>query len=73
MVMVWGCITAKLQFIDRIVNANKYIDILKIVFLLPVHICSTAEGELIFQQDGFPYQTAKTLKTWLQNNNEPIL
>jgi arsenate reductase-like glutaredoxin family protein len=76
-IMVWGCMSAKgtgkLQFIDGIVNANKYIDILNSSFLPSIQMCSTSEGEFIFQQDGAPCHTAKIVKTWLQNNNIPVL
>lgn len=75
--MVWGCMSGrgvgKLHFVDGIVNAQKYRDILGESLLPSVEMCQTAEGHFIFQQDGAPCHTAKTIKTWLQNHQIPVL
>lgn len=68
-IMVWGCISAKgvgqLHFIDGMVNAEKYINILE-ESLLP-SIPKLADcGEYTFQQDGASSHTAKRTKSWLQ-------
>lgn len=76
-VMVWGCMSArgvgKLYFINGTVNADKYKNILKDVFLPSIPLCQSVEGSYIFQQDGAPCHTAKTVKTWFENHNIPTL
>lgn len=76
-VMVWGCMSGsgvgKLHFIDGIVNAQRYKTILEESFLPSIEICKAAEDEFIFQQDGAPCHTAKSIKTWLEEHNIPVL
>lgn len=76
-VMVWGCMSGrgvgKLHFVDGIVNAQRYKDILEESLLPSIGMCQTPEGHFMFQQDGAPCHTAKTIKTWLQNHQIPVL
>ena len=74
-VMVWGCMSSRgvgnLHFIDGTVNAQKYQDILK-ENLLPTSNKQFSEN-LIFQQDGASSHTAKSTKSWLENNNVHVI
>lgn len=76
-IMVWGCMSAygvgKLHFIDGIVNAQKYIDILQNQLLPSIETIKSDYDEVIFQQDGAPCHTAKKVKTWLSANEIPLL
>lgn len=76
-VMVWGCMSAKgvgkLHFIDGIVNAQKYKEILEASFLPSIAQCAADDGDFMFQQDGAPCHTAKIVKTWFQEHNIPVL
>lgn len=73
--MVWGCFSyhgvGKLVFIDGIMDAAKYVDILS------RNLCSSANSmglsEFIFQQDNDPKHTAKLTKRYFESKNMNIL
>lgn len=75
--MVWGCITAKgpgpLYFVNGIMNADKYIQLLDNAFLPKLHLLFRRRQRYIFQQDGAPCHTAKSVKNYLSSKNIPIL
>lgn len=75
--MIWGCMSgrgvAKLQIIDGTINADKYKIILAKSLLASIPMCQSAEGESIFQQDGAPCHTSKSVKTWFNEHQIPIL
>lgn len=73
--MVWGCISnegvGQLHFIEGIVNAQKYQEILR-QKLLP-SIEKFRKEDILFQQDGASSHTAKTTKKWLEDNHIRVL
>lgn len=75
-IMVWGCMSAKgvgtLHFVNGLVNAQKYIDILR-NSLIPSVETLTGNDEWTFQQDGASCHTAKITKKWLQDNSINVL
>lgn len=75
--MVWGCMSSagvgRLYFVEGIVNAKKYIDILQNQLLPSLNEMQSPHNEVIFQQDGAPCHTAKKVKAWLASNDIPLL
>jgi hypothetical protein len=75
-VMIWGCMSAKglgnFEFIDGIVNAEKYQKILT-NGLLPSINKLHAEENSIFQQDGASCHTAKSTQKWLSEKGITVL
>jgi hypothetical protein len=75
-VMIWGCMSAKglgnFEFIDGIVNADKYQKILT-NSLLPSINKLHAEENFIFQQDRASCHTAKSTQKWLSEKGITVL
>ena len=75
--MVWGCMSAQgvgsLHFINGTVNAVRYQNILEEHILPSIRNLQSPGGEYIFQQDGAACHTARSVKTWLQANNIPVI
>lgn len=76
-VMVWGCITAKgkgeLIRIDGIMDAAKYIEILRDGLLRTYEKYELPIREYIFMQDNDPKHTAKITKRWLEDYNINVM
>lgn len=75
-IMVWGCMSAKgmgtLTFVDGIINAQEYQDILQ-NSLLPSITKLYPNGNYVFQQDGAPCHMAKSTKKWFGTNQINVL
>ncbi|CAH1379168.1 unnamed protein product [Tenebrio molitor] len=75
-VMIWGCMSAKglgnFEFIDGIVNAEKYQKILT-NSLLPSFNKLHAEENFIFQQDEASCHTVKSTQKWLSEKGITVL
>lgn len=75
--MVWGSMSAKgvgkLHFVEGIVNADKYINILQSCLKPTMEECRKAGLEFVFQQDGAACHTAKKVRNWLSENDIPLL
>lgn len=75
-VMVWGCMSSKgvgrLCFIDGIMNAPKYQDVLENE-LIPSIRELHPDGHVIFQQDGASCHTAQSTKKWFQRQKLTVL
>lgn len=75
--MVWECMSARgvgnLRFIEGIVNANKYEEILEEGLLPSIPRLQTQGDEYTFQQDGAACHTAKKITAWLQEKEIPVL
>lgn len=75
-IMIWGSISVKgvgnLEFLDGMVNAEKYQDILN-RSLLPCIREQFCNEQFIFQQDGASCHTAKSTKKFFGNNDIPVL
>ena len=73
--MVWGCFSAhgrgSLYFLppNETVTANKYLEILQSKLLNTMNIQQVS----IFQQDGAPAHTAKTVRKWFLDNKIDVL
>lgn len=74
-IMIWGAITANgragiwIMPADTTINAKTYIEILQ--EKLPLHL--SIQNCSIFQQDGAPCHTAKSVKAWLQSAGITLL
>lgn len=62
-----------LHFVDGIVNAEKYINILKSHLLPSIERFPLPFGDYIFQQDFAPCHTAKKVKAWMAQKRIPVL
>jgi hypothetical protein len=75
-VMIWGCMSAKglgnFEFIDGIVNAEKYQKILTNSLLPSINKLHAGEN-FIFQQDGASCHTAKSTQKWLSDKGITVL
>src|SRR5215469_10086390 len=75
-IMVWGAIsskgTSRLHIVDRSMNMNQYIEILK-GRLLPQVREWYGDQTWIFQQDSAPCHTGKLVKTWFAQNGVQVL
>jgi len=74
-VMVWGCMSAKgvgtLHFIDGIMNADMYIDILRDQMLPSVR--QLKQRRYVFQHDNDPKHTAKKVTEFLKQKKVQVL
>ena len=74
--MVWAAIsamgTSRLHIVEGIINAVKYIDVLK-HRLIPQIQDWYGKEECIFMQDGASCHTAKIVKQYLTNNGVKLL
>lgn len=66
-------VTGLLHMIDGTVNADRYIEILQDKLVPSTPNLRTADGDFIFQQDEATCHTAKKVKTWMTQNNIPLL
>lgn len=75
-VMVWGCMSAsgvgELAIIDGIMNAERYVDVLRGNLRKSVQKLGI-EGNYLFQQDNDPKHTANKTKEWLLYNVRQML
>lgn len=75
-VMVWGCMSARgvgeLVIIDGIMNAEKYVEVLRGNLKKSVQKLGI-ENSYLFQQDNDPKHTAKKTKEWLLYNARQML
>lgn len=62
-----------LCFVDGLVNAVKYRNILEEHLLPSITQLQSTEGDYVFQQDGASCHTAKSTKTWLSTENIPLI
>jgi len=77
-VMVWGCISrnhvGKLQILEGIVNADKYISkVLEPKLLSSARDIFGQDVPFIFQQDGAPCHTAKKCMAWFKCHRISLL
>lgn len=76
-VMIWGSMSAKgigkLHFVEGIMNADKYIYVLKNNLKPQIEEMRLNDIECIFQQDGAACHTAKKVKAWMIENNISLL
>lgn len=76
-VMIWGSMSArgvgKLHFVDGIMNADKYINVLENNLKPQIEELRLQNIECIFQQDGAACHTAKKVKDWMLENNISLL
>lgn len=77
-VMIWACMSAdgvgRIQVIDGILNAKKYIETVLEPKLIPsIRDLFPNKAPFIFQQDSAPCHTAKVCKAWFQNKGIDIL
>lgn len=75
--MIWGSMSARgvgnLHFVEGIMNANKYINVLQNNLIPQIEQMRLNNIECIFQQDGVACHTAKKVKDWMLENNIPVL
>lgn len=76
-IMAWGCMSVRgvgnLDFVQGTVNAEKYIEILNQHLLPSIESLQSINQEYIFQHDGAPCHKAKRVKSWMSENNIPLL
>ena len=77
-IMVWGCMSrnrvGRLQILDGIVNADKYINtVLQPKLLSSVRDIFGDGAPFTFQQDGAPCHTAKKCMQWFRTHNVSVL
>lgn len=65
--------TGRLHFVEGIVNAEKYIQILQTYLKPTIEECKNDGMQFTFQQDGAACHTAKKVKQWLLENEIPVL
>lgn len=75
--MVWGSMSSKgvgkLNFIEGIVNTEKYLDILEESLLPVMEQYLTSGQDFLFQQDGAACHTSKRALKWMEDFNVPLL
>lgn len=78
-VMIWGCVSVngvgKMQFVDGLINAAKYQEILQnnLIPVLEQLKNANPSTNFVFQQDGASCHTAKTTKGWFGEHNISVL
>lgn len=76
-IMVWGCMSSAgvglLERVDGIMNAEKYVDILRRGLLPSVPGRFPGKLQYIFQQDNDPKHTSKRATEWIKENVPSVL
>lgn len=62
-----------LHFVDGMINAEKYQEVLQSHLMPSIPPLSSEFGEFIYQQDGASCHTARSTKQWLVDNEIPLL